>query len=80
MVVSLSVIVCNLNVECIVVFPSETDSPLQIDPDAALPFPVSSELLKAVAGRDAKVVDANGPMDQNQLAQCQWLYLSREFF
>jgi hypothetical protein len=50
-----SVIVDDLNVVGVAVFPTETDSPPFVDPNAMLPSTSIRELLQAIAGRNPQV-------------------------
>ena len=43
--------------------PREADPPLVVDANAVLPDPISAELLQAVAGWDARVVEGFGSVD-----------------
>jgi len=50
------VIVNDLNIGRTRIGPSETDPKLIVDPDAVLSFPVASQSLKSVAGRNPQVL------------------------
>jgi hypothetical protein len=50
------VVVGDLNLVGMIVFPDECDSPLLIDPDAVKIPQVAGQLLKTVAGRNPQMV------------------------
>ena len=63
-----SMIVDDFNVPRAVVSPAKADSPLVVDPDAVLPTSIAGKFLEPVAGRDAKVVQILGAIENLQLA------------
>jgi hypothetical protein len=60
------VIVDNLNVPCLAVFPDEADSPLIVDPNAVLPGPGAPERFQTVAGRNPQIREPLGRMEIQQ--------------
>jgi hypothetical protein len=62
-----SVVIDNFNVCWPCLCPYETDTPLIVDSDAALPCPVALQLLQSVARRRAKVSQLNSRMEHEQL-------------
>ena len=62
-------IINNLNLEGIAVSPPKADPPLVIDANAVLASAIALELLQAVAGRDAEIVELLGGIHQSQLAE-----------
>ena len=57
-------VVDDLDIKGIAIFPLETDPPLPIDADAVLSGPVTVQRLKVVAGRHTKVIECPGTMHQ----------------
>lgn len=55
-------IVGDLDLMGVVVFPDEDDPPLLVDTDAVMGAKVSGEFFKTVAGRDAEVIQFRGCM------------------
>jgi hypothetical protein len=51
--------------------PREADAPLLIDSDAVLAFPVASQFLQPVPGRDPEVVEQFSGIEHRQLPQCR---------
>jgi hypothetical protein len=47
--------------------PSKTDPVLLVDPDTVLPFSIPLQSLQMVAGRDAKILDGVGVVENEQL-------------
>src|SRR5699024_2005302 len=60
--------------------PNEADPPLRVHPDAVLPASIASQLLETVAGRDPKILDVLGRMDQLELPQGRTLQRSVDAF
>lgn len=60
-------IVRDLYVSWLAVVPSETDSPLVVDPDTVLPLPVPAELSRSVRRWNAKVIQIFRTMENNKL-------------
>jgi hypothetical protein len=54
------VVVGDFHFKGITVFPSETDPPLIVDPDAMLTLPIAGELLETIPGRDLQVTQRIG--------------------
>lgn len=70
---SSSVVINDLDVKGVSVFPDETDTPLIVDPDAVLPRAVAAEPLEAVARRNQKVLERLSAVKDQQLSQCNSL-------
>ena len=62
-------VVRNLNIVGVASYPPEADPPLIVDPDAVLPGSLSAQLLQAIPGRHAEVVQADRRVELPQLAQ-----------
>ena len=60
-------IVYNFDSVRILVIPDKANTPLVVDTNGMLPLTVASQFLKPIAWGDAKVVQAFGGIDQNQL-------------
>jgi hypothetical protein len=75
---SSSVVVNDLDVKGVSVFPDETDAPLIIDPDAVLPRTVAAEPLEAVARGNQKVLERLSAVKDQQLSQCSSLDFRRK--
>jgi len=58
--------------------PRKTDSPLVVDADAVLPFPVAPEALQPVSRRHPKVFEVTGIIQYSQLATADALNLNRK--
>ena len=63
-------IVDDLNVKGIAVFPDEADAPLVVDPDAVLPHTIPAEPLETVARRDPEILKRFDRMEEDELPQC----------
>jgi hypothetical protein len=72
------VIVDDLDVGRIAVLPPEANAPLIVDANTVLAGTNPFELLQTVAGRDAKVLEPLGGIDDPELAQHQPLELHWE--
>ena len=48
-------VVGNLDIESILLFPAEADAVLIVDPDAVLPFAISFERFQPVSGKQGQV-------------------------
>jgi len=71
-------IVNDLDIVRVSVFPAEADPPLIVDPNAMLSGAIVSQLLEAIAGWDPKVVQLLSRIDGNQLAEHRALKLRRK--
>lgn len=60
-------VVRNLHVVCVPTSPGEADPPLVIDANAVLSVTTPSELLQAIAGRQAEVVQRPCRVENSQL-------------
>jgi hypothetical protein len=65
----------DLDLEGIAASPSEADSPLIVDADAVLPFPVSLQAFQSVPRGHSQVIHAFGRMHQQQLPVCPALHV-----
>jgi hypothetical protein len=63
------VIVRYLNVQGILVFPSEADAKLVVDADAVLALTISTEFLEAIARGEIKIIDPHREADSLQSSQ-----------
>jgi hypothetical protein len=61
------VVICDFHIKSIATAPGKADSPLVIDPNTVLPFPIVFELFQAVAGRHTKVIQLNRSVKDHQL-------------
>ena len=52
-----SMVVDDFNVICVVILPSETDSPLSVDANTVLSFPFAGQGLKLIGWRNSQVLD-----------------------
>lgn len=57
-------VVDNLHIEGVALLPPETDSPLVVDPDTPLTFPIPGQLLELVAGRNSEVLESAGCIEK----------------
>jgi len=71
-------VIGNLDIMGVAVFPKEADSPLIIDPDAPLARAIAGKQLQLVARRDAKKVERGGAVKLFQFALCQTLHILRQ--
>ncbi len=72
------VVVRDLDIVGITSLPSEADPPLIVDSDAALSGPVTREALKAVPGRNPKVLYRLCGIQEQQLAMSPPLHVRRK--
>ena len=70
-------IINNLNIVCILILPSETDSPLIINANAVLPFSIPGQGFKLVSKRDSKVLDCRAAIQHPELSECDFLNIVR---
>jgi hypothetical protein len=63
------VIIDDRHVVGVAIPPSETDPPLIVDANAVLPGPITAQLLQAVSGRDAKIIQDLRRVDRNKLPE-----------
>ncbi len=61
-------IIHDLDIGHIAIFPSEANSPLIVDTNAVLPLPVAFERFKLIAGRLPEILKGSGAMQIEQLA------------
>jgi len=61
-------IIHNLNVIGVPVSPNKTDTPLLVDPNAVLPFPVSVERLQPIVRRRCQVPQISGNIQLAKLS------------
>ncbi|SUS07460.1 hypothetical protein DF3PB_440017 [uncultured Defluviicoccus sp.] len=62
-----SVVIHDLNIDCIAIAPNETDPPLIVDADAVLTCAVSSQALQTVTRRRPQVIEGAGVMELDEL-------------
>jgi hypothetical protein len=74
------VVVGDFRFKGITVFPSETDPPLIVDPDAVLTLPISGELLEAIPGWNSQVAQRIGRVKYEELLQRRPANILRELF
>jgi len=72
-------IVYNLYLLCVACPPNEADSPLIIDPDAVLTFPISLQCFKSIRGRQTKIFQSDGSIYRIELHERALLNIGREF-
>jgi hypothetical protein len=73
------VIVYDLDIVSVSIPPTEADTPLVVDPNAVLSFPVSSQFLKAISWRDKKIIQLLRRVQQEQLPLSDAPQIRREF-
>jgi hypothetical protein len=66
------------NLVGIPVTPLEANSPTLIDPDAVLALPVSRQLLKTIARRNAEISEAKRVIEHSEFSISSLLDVSRE--
>lgn len=71
-------IIDDLNIEGVAVFPAKTDPPLIIDANAMLAGPIAFELLQPVARWNPEILESLGSIDEPQLAKHRPVQLGRE--
>jgi hypothetical protein len=71
-------VIGNLDIVGVAVFPSETYPPLVIDPDAPLAITRPAKLLQPVARRDAQEVKGGGTAQLFQFALGNALHILRQ--
>ena len=71
-------IVDDLDIVRTPILPSKADPPPVIDANAMLTLPVSGELLEAIAGGDAKVLQSFSSVEHGELALRDLLYVRGE--
>jgi hypothetical protein len=72
-------VVHNLHIVGVIVFPVETDPPLIIDADTVLALPVAGKRLKPVPGRDPEIRQRHRRIQQVEFPLCLSLNTRREF-
>lgn len=73
-----SVVVDDFYVVGVAVTPSETDTPLVVDPDAVLAFAIAFEGFEPIGRRYAQIVQHAGVPQHAQLAACHRLDICRQ--
>ena len=71
-------VVNDFNLVGIPVTPLEANSPTLIDPDAVLSLPVSRQLLKSIARRNAEIGEAKCVIEHSEFSVSSLLDVSRE--
>lgn len=72
-------VVHNLDIVGVSVFPSKANAPLLIDPNAVKPFEVSRQGFKAVGRRDQQVLQTCGRIDHEEFPKSGPLDVRRQF-
>ena len=72
------VIIGDLDIECIAIFPAEADPPLIVDPDTVLAFSVPRQLFEPIPGRDSQIRQGVGRVKHQELPQRRALNALRE--
>ncbi len=73
-----SVVIDDFDFVGAVCFPAEADTPLVIDADGVLAFPVALERFEAIAGRDGEVVEFGDGVNLGEFPQGDALDVGRE--
>lgn len=73
------VVIHYLNIESVIAFKPEANTPLVINPDAPTSKPVTGQFFQPVAGWVAQVIRADGCIQQHQFTQCQRLKIAWPF-
>ena len=73
-------IICDLHIIRISRPPSKTDTPLVVNANAVLAFPVSFERFQSVSKRNTKIVDTDCRIQHDQFSSCYVLNFPRKFF
>jgi hypothetical protein len=73
-----SVVIDDFDFMGAVCFPAEADSPLVIDADGVLAFPVALERFEAIAGRDGEVIEGGDGVNLGKFPQSDTLDARRE--
>lgn len=60
-------VVDDLNIICSVIMPSETDTPLVVDPDRMAAAAISLHRFEAIAGRRSQIIEPLGAVDKTKL-------------
>jgi len=74
------VVIDDFDIVSVAALPLEADSPLIIDSDAVLPFPVVLQLFEAIARRDSEVIETDGSVDLKEFSQGHPVDFRRQFF
>ena len=74
-----SVVIHNLDVRGVSLDPSEADTPLIVDPNAHLPFPISLQRFEPVSRRITQVLDLRCRIKLAQLSKRPILNVARKF-
>ena len=62
----------------IAVIPAKTNSPLVIDSNAVLAFPIANQFLKTIRWWNTKVFQGISSIEHHELSQCRSLDIPRE--
>jgi len=62
-----SVVVSNLNIECVPVFPAKTNSILAIDPNCMLPLAIVFKGMQFISRRDFQIVQPRRGINQQPI-------------
>lgn len=73
-------VIANLDIMGIPVFPAEAYPPLAVDPYAVLPFPIPSERFKPVARREPQIHDPLGGIEHKEFFKSPLRQFSRKPF
>src|SRR5262245_42324780 len=73
-----SMVVDDFHAPGVAIGPSETDSPLSVDPDAVLPSPVALQRFQLIRRRDRQVLEISSGMQLLQLHQGSLLDILRQ--
>jgi hypothetical protein len=72
-------IIYNVYTVGVPISPFKADSPLVVDADAMLTFPLPCQFFQAIGRRNAKVLEREGPVQHTQLSQGDMLNILRKF-
>jgi hypothetical protein len=72
-------IIRNFNIVCISGFPSETYSPLVIDPDAVFSFAVPFQGFQSISGRNSQGIQIWCGIQNYEFSPCKMLNILRQF-
>ena len=66
-------VIRDLNIKCITMFPFKTNSPLIVNSNAVLTFPVTAQFFKSICRRDSQIIDVNGVVNHTKFSQSHLL-------
>lgn len=72
-------IINDFDIVGIAIRPTKTDTPLAIDSNAVLAFPLPFEQFEPVAGRNLQILEADCRIENPQFRQCRFLDIAWEF-